>query len=232
MEYPEPVEVTVKNVQYNSITRELNFSVQADFYYDFNDSIAFNAYIVEDSILFYQAGAANPNNYWHRRIFRKSLGDVFGIPGSIPLSVPGGTSLTFSFTDTLQTNYNLQQVYIYGLVQHLSSNYMDRRIINMNALRLTDAITGTQEAINTIQNELMIYPSVAVDYIFVRTNAGVEKNPLRIISPDGKQISVYPSYSGQREFEINISHFSPGIYQVILQNEKKSFVKKFVKIDD
>jgi type IX secretion system substrate protein len=232
LEYPEPVEVTVKNVQYNSVTRQLFFDVQADFYYDYNDSLAFNAYIVEDSILFYQAGAPDPNNYWHRRIFRKSLGDVLGIPGSIPFSVPAGTSLTFSFADTLQTNFNVNQVYIYGLVQHQSSNYQKRQIINMNALRLSDVLTGIHTVENNNSNELMIYPNVSSGYIFIRTQPDSKnKTRLEIISSDGKRTVIYPSYPGQEEYEINISGFAQGIYQVILESESKVFTKKFVKIN-
>jgi hypothetical protein len=228
IEYTEAVEVNVTNVQFNAVTRLLQFNVEAEFFDDYNSNLALNAYLVEDSIFYYQAGAPNPNNYYHRFVFRQSLGPEFGIPGSLPQFIPSGSVHTYSFSQVIPLNQDINQLYIYGLVQTLGNDYLSRAVINMKSLRVSDFLTGINE--HPVEHlQLNISPSVTNEIVMIDVNTE-EKFDLFIVGIDGKINKILPSYSRQHQFDVNVKFLAAGVYTVMLQFESSIISKNFIKI--
>ena len=72
-----------------------------------------------------------------------------------------------------------------------------------------------------------IFPNTANDHIIVRGNGSPANEVISIYDAMGRYI--YKSISGKKEFVINVSGLSPGIYFVRIQNENGYSISRFVK---
>lgn len=148
------VGVSISSQTYNSSTRELSVTVRADFVANLTGDLRFNLYIVEDSVSgtgvgydqanYYHTISGHPffnagttiTGYQHRKVLRTMLGGPWGSTGVIPASVSNGDDYSHTYTYTLPAGYDMNKIYLIGLVQNYTTNSDNRSILNSEEVRL------------------------------------------------------------------------------------------------
>ena len=153
MAIPADVGVEVTSFSFNSLTRQLDVTVEGTFVSNLTGDFRFNVYVIEDSVTggstydqsnFYSstAGASggtghpfysSPNpipGYFHRYVLRDLLGGTYGSTGVIPGSVSIGSVYSQTFTTTLPATYDESNVSVVGVVQEFSGSLFGREILN------------------------------------------------------------------------------------------------------
>jgi Outer membrane protein Omp28 len=227
LEYPEPLEVRFNDISYNSTTRVMEAEVAIDFVASMNEPLAVNLFITEDSVFGYQAGAPQPNNHYHRHVFRRELNGILGMPGDIPANVAAGNSYSRSFTTVLPTGWNEDRIVLYAFVQHLNDqDYLDRRILNMTAENMLNNDVGLDE---DRTGEMMLWPALAPEQVHLKIERPLgQGDRIDVVSADGKLLRVLPSYGGQVIFEIPTSGMSAGGYAVVVRQDGSVVSRRFV----
>ncbi len=150
-----PVSVSIENIKLDADNRQLTATIRADFYENLSEQdLRFNLWLTEDSIIQNEigytqtsyfnnyeghpyAGAGNPiYNFTHNSVMRQALGGIWGSEGSLPSNVEAGSSYQFTYTTTLSPDWNLDQIYIVGLVQGYGTERSQQSILNAEDIRL------------------------------------------------------------------------------------------------
>lgn len=119
----EGLEVNIIHQTYDYVTRDLTVTLEADFYANYYDTIAFNLYVLEDSLIGYQAGAPDPNNYYHMHVARSILGGPFGTTITAPTL--DGNTLEYTFNYNLPSNFNENNIHVLGFIQRKNGAVID-----------------------------------------------------------------------------------------------------------
>ena len=135
---PSPVDVTISDVNANTTTKELTFTVNVGILATLNDA-RFNAVIVENNVAGdgsgynqanYYSGGANgemggyedlPNpvlaeDMVYQNVARAILGGWNGTEESIPAQVNAGVSKSYTYTVTLNETWNIDELVIVGMI--------------------------------------------------------------------------------------------------------------------
>lgn len=150
-----PVSVSIEELQFEEYSRELTVTVRADFHQNMeNQDLRFNLWLTEDSIMRNEGGyvqssyfndydghayegAGNPiYNFVHRSVLRKSLGGLFGVENSIPSTIQAGSYHQLQFSTILPPEWNIDQLYLVGLVQSHGTERSEQSILNAEDVRL------------------------------------------------------------------------------------------------
>ena len=225
-EFLEPVEVSFSKLGIDKVARTLSVELSAKFYDALSNDLRFNLYILEDSIIGYQASAPNPSNYIHTRVLRTILGGTWGQASSIPSSVSAGQTATYTFNFTVPANFDMRMLRLVGMVQKYNTSLYDRRILNSNKLLVRDYWT-TPLGTNNISKdvEINIYPNPTSQYLNIDlSDKNIQFHSLKVMSLDGKTV-LETSYTAQ----LNIEKLASGSYYLILANDKASYTKMFTK---
>lgn len=228
LEYPEPVEVRFTDIDFNATSRVLEADVAVDFVAALSADLAINLYLVEDSVFGYQAGAPDPNNHYHRHVFRRALNGMLGNLGDIPANVSAGSSYSRSFTTVLPSGWNADRIVLYAFVQNVNDDdYMDRRILNMSAERMLGNTVGLNEAEHA--GGLALWPTLATEQVQVRLETPLgQGDKIEVISTDGKVLRVLPSYGGQVQFSVPTMGLASGSYAVVVRRNGSAISRRFI----
>lgn len=158
----DPVVATVGGTTvYDSLTRNLEVTVNGFILWNREQDIRVNAYIVEDSVngvgLGYDQLNGNNNsptsplfglgdpitNYYHRYVLRDMLGGHHGLGGVIPNPVTSGSPFTHTFNTTLDSDWDHKKVSVVVVVQRHDPDPMKREIYNCNRLNLNSSVLAT-----------------------------------------------------------------------------------------
>jgi len=111
----------------NSSTRQLTATITAEFTDDYEvpapAELRFNVYLNENHIPYYQNGQGD--NYDHKHVCRKMFGGAWGTEGIIPNSVKKGDVYTHTYTVTLDPNWNIKNLELFGVVNEFNTQYAD-----------------------------------------------------------------------------------------------------------
>ncbi|MFH1052069.1 MAG: choice-of-anchor D domain-containing protein [bacterium] len=123
--------------QINENTRELTATIEAVFLQSLSQpgELRFNVYIVENNLIYYQAGQGD--NYNHKRVLRKMLGGPWGTTGIIPSSVKAGDTYTHTYTYTLDASWKIDDLDFYGCVNEYHAS-------DANYIQILNSINGQQ----------------------------------------------------------------------------------------
>lgn len=146
-----PVDVTFTST-YNSTTRALSVTVNANFVAAASGDMRINCVLIEDGIVtpsdpqknYMGQGCSSPDanspwysfpcsisNYVHDGVARLNLAnDNWGTAGVIPASVTAGQNFTQNYTYTLPASYNASKVYIVAFVSKYGTAASAREIMN------------------------------------------------------------------------------------------------------
>jgi hypothetical protein len=135
-DYKYPIEVSVENLQMDTLTYVLSGEVHIKFYENFSGSLSVNAIITEDSIYDFQSGL--PDSIYHRHVMRDMLEGLYGKTGIIPATVSSGEEFIYSFSQSVSPDFNEKQLEVLGYVQHYSEDSMKCDILNADRQKVTN----------------------------------------------------------------------------------------------
>lgn len=161
----EPVQVTIKSATFNAATRELKLTVSATFFDNLSGDLRFNAWLTEDGLKGYQADAPDPNNFIHQHVLRTMIGGTWGQQGSLPTTVNTNDIKDYTFTYTIPTKCNIDNMHIIAMVQAYNSDYLQRRILNSTQMNFKQA-TAIHNTATTI-NKMELYPNPIKDVLTI-----------------------------------------------------------------
>lgn len=163
----EGAEVVITHQTFNPSTRELNLTLQARFYANYFDTLAFNAWITEDSVFAYQANAPDPNNYYHMHVARAILGGVYG--DIVNGATSTGSIIDYTFTYVLPPTFDENQIYVTGFIQRNNGNSID--VVNSTEQQLIE-----EEFVNTAElhnQDLKIFPNPTSNKVYVECKESI-----------------------------------------------------------
>lgn len=194
----EGLEVRYVNKSYNAATRELTVSIEAEFFANYYEALAFNLYLTEDSVFAYQANAPDPNNYYHMHVARAVLGGPFGT--SITGATVDGNILQHTFSYILPANFNENQIHVTGFVQRKDGALID--VVNTTEQR--HILDSWLEATELDNFKLKIYPNPTLNVILIDSESPIIAVQLYDLS--GKELlQVW-------ENELSLEGLSAGTY--------------------
>ncbi|HRR04774.1 MAG TPA: Omp28-related outer membrane protein, partial [Bacteroidales bacterium] len=184
-----------------------------------------------------QAGSSLGVNYIHNNTMRAAISNVWG-ESNVITSPNEGTTYSKTFTYTIPSDFDLEQLSFVAFVSQYNSNVNKRNIYNSKAVKMSDIISGayvndhtyhpTDPASIPTDNyttpELLIYPNPADNFLFVETILNIES--IKIFNVQGQYIDSKPIANTM----IPISHLANGIYILqITTQEGNILTQRFVK---
>lgn len=141
---------------YDASSNKILANITAKFDQNVSSEIRFNVYVVEDDVTgtgtgwdqhnYYSkdnpggpAGSSSHpyynlpptiTGYHHMKVVRATLGGPWGQENSIPTPVAAGATVKYSFEIAKSANWNLDKVFLVGLVQNYNTNVAARQVIN------------------------------------------------------------------------------------------------------
>lgn len=227
LDYAQPVEVSVLNLEYNPITRLLTFDVQGEWFHDMSGDFAFNAYIVEDSI--YGAQAGMPMPHYHRNVMRHATNGLLGNLGMVPGTVSAGSVIVHPMSTTVNFSWNADHVKVIGVLQHVDpTDTLNRAIINSDERHIMDPAASTHSTTSEVAG-FSLWPNPVVEMAHIGFNAPVQPGThLTLVSADGKQTGL-PVSPGVSTTSIDLSQYAPGLYTILLSDPTGMRAVRFVK---
>lgn len=230
LEYTEAVEVKFSNVQFDPQSLNISAELKATFYDTIQANMGFTLYVAEDSIQGYQAGAVDPNNYWHRNVFRMSLGDPFGENGSAPNLVLPGQTISYTFNGTLSPDWNISQLKLYGALVNIdNTNLLNRRLYNSARVDLEEFLASVSIDEES-PLEFTVWPTIGNGQVNIKM--GKPLGPLyrlEVFNMSGKLLRLIPAQGGQQIFRADISSESNGIYMIRYIGKSGTQTQRIIK---
>lgn len=172
------------------------------------------------SILVLQAGGFSDFSATERISWTTGGSEVIGtqVMESQPLTTP----LDFSANPT----YNIWLGNGYANANPpTNSGTWDNINIVLNGISEAALSTNSE-----VENAFSIYPNPTEDFISIsNTNASLEINKVGIIDVNGRAIRTIILGNASNNSQINVSDLSAGIYMLVINSNKGTGVKKFVK---
>ncbi|HEX8516762.1 MAG TPA: T9SS type A sorting domain-containing protein [Bacteroidia bacterium] len=131
-----------------------------------------------------------------------------------------GNAIGF-YNDTMYLgigNDTLNGVHTNRIIKYTAGNYVD-----------TCSIQYTNINILISNNNIFIYPNPATNTIIVEFESITSKTPLQIKNVLGQTIQSFTLNGSDNKVLVDINEYPPGVYFILLQNEGKTLVKKFIK---
>lgn len=222
---PAFVTVNFTNASYNSSTRQLTMTVEGEIVNTLNASnLRLSLYAKEDNLKTTpgQSESSLGVNYIHNNAMRAAISNVWGETGVIT-SPNEGTTYSKTFTYSVPTNFDLEQLSFVAFISQYNSDVNKRDIFNAKAVKMSDIISGAyvqdytnpnppQEPQNpsSISNdnfmgELLIYPNPANDFLFIETTLNIES--INIFTIQGEHINA-----NQLPMPCSLSRILPMVY--------------------
>jgi len=183
----DPLELTLgASTTYDPMARSPSISLNGTTMNALSGDIRVNAYVVENSVtgqgLGYDQlngydntsghplqGLGNPIiGYEHKHVLRDMVGGPWGATGVIPNSPSAGTNFSHTFTTTIDTAWDDQDLTIVVLVQQYNANPEARQILNAISLGVDDQVLASVEQALAEAQALHIYPNPVLDQAFIR----------------------------------------------------------------
>jgi hypothetical protein len=254
-----PKSFVVNGANYNATTHVLNVSVTNTLQAAISGNYKVACVITEDSVTgttsgynqanAYSGGASgvmggfelksNPvpaaqMNYNH--VARFISPDFTGIPNAFGASASAGTVVTYNFSFTLPTTYDINQIHIIGLFIDPTG-----KIDNAGSATLAQAITngfisGPSAGITTIADapdaEVAIFPNPSKNNSTISLNLSKESSvQVSIYTVDGSLVvsKDYGQLNGGMLLPVDMSSMKSGMYFVNVTIDGKTAVKKLIK---
>lgn len=215
LEMREGLEVHFINKNYNPTTRELSVTLEAEFFANYYEALAFNLYVTEDSVFGYQASAPNPNNYYHMHVARAILGGPFGTDMT-GMTVDGNT-LQHTFNYILPVNFDENQIHVIGLVQRKDGGLIN--VVNSTEQRgILDSWLGVTEMDNF---DLKVYPNPSSDMIYI--DCAEELIDIRIYDLFGKELLH------TKEKSVSLKELTAGSYLIRVVSSSGTSLQRIQK---
>ena len=233
-----PAHLNIENRMYDPGTRELSFTLTADFVVSASD-YRLSAVLLEHEVTgtesgynqanYYSGGGNGPMGGWenlpnpvpaedmvYQDVARALLGDFNGIENSLPASINAGESHSWDFTVTLDESWEVEHMEIVGmLIDHANGTIENGT--------LADLLVGIPEEKD--EASIQIYPNPARNTVSI---THVENADVLVYNMEGQQVLAQERVSGTCTF--NVSGLMNGTYIVKILNEDEIITRKVVII--
>lgn len=208
------------------VTRELKATLFTQFDYAISGDYSFNAYVVEDSLIYTQT---NSFDNVHNNVVIHMMGGENGISGIVPATPLPGVEYKNTFTYVLPSKVNLKRVRVVGML--ISTKNGKKAAIN--AVKEKKSF-GSTSSINSASNE---------DQFEVIHNGFENDVTIKFLKNDSYKISIISntgslitsnSYDSNinSEFKIKLDdlNISKGIYFLKITNKDTNYIKQIAKL--
>lgn len=212
----EGLEVTISEQNFDPLSRLLSIHLKADFYANYEDSLAWNLWVIEDSIFGYQASAPNPNNYYHNHVARAILGGLWG--ENITEPTIDGTSTFKTFNYILPADFDATNIRVIGFIQR--KNGLNKEIVNStDDLRIQEHYV---ELASLGNNEIRVFPNPIQDFVEIHSELRVQR--IIVFDNTGQQLLE------TSDNKVDLSKYNIGVYFVKIQTESGISMVRIVKL--
>jgi len=231
--YPAFVSVNFKNPSFNSNTRVLTLTVSGTFVNSVEaNNLRLSLYAREDNLKTTpgQAGSSSGVNYIHNHVMRAAISGVWGETNVITSGTEGST-YSKTFTYTIPTTFNLDNLSFIAFVSEYNSDVNQRNILNAKAVTLNDLIsgayledeTGIDDNTAALFATVNVFPNPTDNQLYIQTDATIQQ--IDIFNINGQQINTTPI----REAILSVGHLADGLYLLRITTENGVVMKKFIK---
>jgi thiol-disulfide isomerase/thioredoxin len=175
------VSVGIKNIVFDTTTRQLDVDVVATFVDTLYGQKRINLEITEDSIPAPVGGPLEQHNYiatygasiidgwYHNHVFRATLGTNWGESGIIPDAVVPYIDYTKHYTYTVPAGWNFNQLSLVATVNHYGVAVANRDIINCEEAKLYQpARVGIENTASV--SDVQLFPNPTTDFAQIQFN--------------------------------------------------------------
>ncbi len=235
-----PVDLTIQNASWDSVTRLITFDVQGEFVTNITADYRLNGIIVENGVTgtgagwdqanAYSGGAYGPMGGYenlpnpvpaadmvYEHVGRALLGGWNGTAGSVPATIANNDIYSQSYSYTLPAEYDEMNIELVGILIDQTSG----EVLNATKFDLSALIVGKENIVE--ENNIMIYPNPAEN--FVNIKAG-EPGYIKITTITGKL--VYSDNFNNSFTRIDISDFATGTYIIQITTNSETTTQKLV----
>lgn len=221
---------------YDPSTNKILANISAKFDQAVSQEIRFNVYVLEDKVTgtgngydqsnYYNSTSGHPMygkgnpivGYEHNETLRAFMGTPWGAENSIPAPISAGSTAKYSFEMPKNSNWNIDNIRLLGVVQYYSSN--DRRILNVaegEKVNSSTAITSTgselfvlpQNETNELSINIKNNGSSAKEYtLSINKASGTTWNTS--IEPNEYVISIPPAQTYNVKFRMTVNSTGSG----------------------
>lgn len=199
--------VAFDSLDYNAATREITGVLKVTFTGPESGDFRFNVAVTESKVTGgaqysqvnsdnntpghpYQ-GAGNPIvGFEHNHVLRAYTGGAWGEPGLIPATVNFGSTATYSFSYTIPTNFNENEIHVVGMVQEFGPTAADRRVLNSDEAALP-GLVGVEGPLTAESDLMHLAPNPMSDLTrvtYTMRQGGFIR--LEVLDITGKQVAV------------------------------------------
>lgn len=222
-----PVELTMTS-SVNNATRLLTVTLNAEFTYAFNGPFNLNVYVAEDNVPGPQTNA--PSNYIHNRVMRAMLGGMNGTPGVVPNTPVANTSYSHTYTWTVPAGYNMDELHLVGLIEHVPSSFQNRYTVN--SVNRSVAGVGLDE-LSLGAGQLEAYPNPFVDRLAFHVPDVTGDATVQLIGLDGRlalQRYVVLNSATASLLDLNGTDLANGTYLLRVSSAKGTVDQRVVRL--
>lgn len=203
---------------YNSSTRQLTVDADWTFLEDMSGNFRVSCLVNQESFTssssaynqanYYGSIASSPfygypgtiTNYEHNDWTREILGGEWGQSGVVPSSVSEGMNVDHSWTYTLPSNFNANEIYVIVTIQEYGTNTTDRRILNSLDCGLNESKTQSIDEHDT-NTKFVFNPTILLEGAYASN--GEMSAQLGTLIPSQQPFSAAPyNYNGSESFPI------------------------------
>ena len=208
---PDNIVMGLTNISYNTITRQLQFTIEG-YFIEQQNLVAprLTVYLAEDSIISFQSDGTTNNNYRHDHAVRACLTQDWG-DDDVITSTEAGARFSKSFSYTLPSNLRAGKCYLVACVNSYGSDAINgRRVYNATKSGYITQDHGSQLGIeNPCRLVVKTYPNPTTSHAFVSTSATIRS--AMVLTVDGRVAMRLPSVNAD-VLDLNLSGLQDGPY--------------------
>ena len=251
---PTDVEVTMGGTTFDN--QQVEITVNAKFLSTPSlGDYRLNLFVVEDSIIgfdstynqvnyhdqtpghYYQgAGLSIPYyNYPYRHVVRMIPSHIWGTGGIIPTFPTTNTTYTKSYTFTLPSNYDINQIRFVGFVSQYNNDVYQREVLNAEELYFNELsiTTSTESIVSKLPFTLQIAPNPVQTQLnlFIQSKEDLENSEIQIVDVMGRRVKTVQDIliaKGENVMVMDVTPLNSGLYFLQFRNGQKVRVKRFV----
>lgn len=199
--------VAFDSLDYNAGTREISGVLKVTFTGPLNGDFRFNVAVTQSKVSGgsqysqvnsdnntaghpYQ-GAGNPIvGFEHNHVLRAFTGGAWGEPNLIPAIVNFGSTATYSFSYTLPTSFDENEIHLVGMVQEYGPTAADRRVLNSEEVSLP-GLVGVDGPLTADSDLMHFAPNPMSDLTrvtYTMQQSGFVR--LEVLDITGKQVAI------------------------------------------
>jgi thiol-disulfide isomerase/thioredoxin len=215
---PAPMEVKLKNVQYNPNTRKVTATLEAKLLdYVKLGGLRFNIYVTEDSVVgpspaYDQRDGQNTiRGYVHKHVLRMAPTGAWGDANVIPENYEINKTYAKTYEFTLPSGVRHQKVTLLGFVMLYDDNIMRHEVFNAHQVTLVPTSIEEETRLKRFSNFIQeVYPNPSRGLSFIK---------LGFMAPTEASVAVYDALG--RKVETLVERiFLPGEHTVYFDTEK------------